>query len=303
MSQTPDTPNEPRPSPKTPFQFGLKHLMALPVVVAVFFGVGAWLGVWVSVQLLLISLCVAGFYFRVTRLVAGVVVALLLLLLVALLLPAFEHAGPAARRAACQNHLKQLGLALHNYHDVYGCFPPAIVYDEDGRPMHSWRVLILPYIEEQPLYDQYRFDEPWDGPNNRKLAGRSLSIFRCPETEDPKSTMTDYVAVIGPNTVWPEEGTTTLDDITDGSSNTILLVEVKNSGIHWMEPRDLHVRQMAPGINPAAGQGIASRHSGVANVLFADGSVHCLPDDFSEADLEAMRTPAGGEPVESALDY
>lgn len=75
----------------------------------------------------------------------------------------------AARRVSCLNNLRHIELALHNYHNAHGCFPPAYIVDESGRPMHSWRVL-LPYLEQEALYDQYDFSEPWDGPNNRKLA-------------------------------------------------------------------------------------------------------------------------------------
>src|SRR5262249_42952585 len=78
--------------------------------------------------------------------------------------------GTVARRSQCKNNLKQIGLAMFNYHDAYGCFPPAYIADADGRPMHSWRVLLLPFLDEAARYRKYRFDEPWDGPNNSELA-------------------------------------------------------------------------------------------------------------------------------------
>jgi prepilin-type processing-associated H-X9-DG protein len=144
--------------------------------------------------------------------------------------------------------------------------------------MHSWRVLILPFLEQKPLYDQYRFDEPWDGPNNRQLADKIVRIYSC-DTDHPKpSTETSYVAIVGPDTCWPGDQPRKLNEITDGSSNTILVAEIHNSGIHWMEPRDLHVLQMAPTISPTAGQGISSDHPHGANVVYADGSTRWLPD-------------------------
>lgn len=174
--------------------------------------------------------------------------------------------------------LRQIGISLHNYHDDYGCFPPACMADKNGRPMHSWRVLLLPYMEERALYDKYRFDEPWDGPNNRKLAGQIVQAYSgAADHAGPKDTETDYVAVVGPGTMWPGEKSIALGDIADGAGNVIAVVEVRNSGIHWMEPRDLHVLQMAPTINAPHGQGLSSEHSG-ANVATADGRVRLLPD-------------------------
>jgi prepilin-type processing-associated H-X9-DG protein len=198
----------------------------------------------------------------------------------------------------CRNNLKQIIIALYDYHDAYGSFPPAYIADKNGRPMHSWRVLILPFLEQKPLYDLYDLNEPWDGPNNRKLADVCVSIFNCPADNEEPSTMTSYLAVVGPNTAWPGSQPTCIMDFTDGTSNTLLLVEVANSGIHWMEPRDLHVLQMAPTVNPAAGQGVSSLHPGGANAAFADGSVRFLPDNTSPEQLRAMLTRSGGESVE-----
>src|SRR5262245_52749889 len=104
----------------------------------------------------------------------------ILALVAALLLPAPRQAREAARRMQCSNHLKEIGLALQNYHDVYQSFPPAYVANGEGRPMHSWRVLILPYLGHKALYDQYHFDEPWDGPNNSQLHKEKVSVFCCP---------------------------------------------------------------------------------------------------------------------------
>ena len=113
------------------------------------------------------------------------VVIAIIAILVALLLPAVQQAREAARRTQCKNNLKQIGIALHSYHDVYKTFPPAYIPDEDGKPMHSWRVLILPFIEQQALYEQYDFNEPWDGPNNSQLANVVISVYQCPSSPNP----------------------------------------------------------------------------------------------------------------------
>src|SRR4051812_9073955 len=98
----------------------------------------------------------------------GCVAALALGLAIAFFFSLSPSTGPreASKRTQCKNNLKEIALALHNYHEAYGCFPPAYIADKDGRPMHSWRVLILPYLDEKPLYLKYRFDEPWNGPHN-----------------------------------------------------------------------------------------------------------------------------------------
>jgi len=142
------------------------------------------------------------------------------------------------------NHMRQLGLALFCYHEKWGAYPPAYVADENGKPMHSWRVLILPHIEQQALYKAYDFSEPWDGPNNRKLAGNIPPIYRCP-SQHGRGNLTDtsYLAIVGPNTMWPGTAARKSEDVLDGEACTLLLVEAAESGIHWMEPQDLTVEE------------------------------------------------------------
>jgi prepilin-type processing-associated H-X9-DG protein len=215
------------------------------------------------------------------------------------LLPVQRGSRPASRRSQCKNNLKQIGLALHNYHETFGSFPPAFIADASGRPMHSWRVLLLPFLDQAPLYNQYRFDEPWDGPHNRKLGDTILQAYSCPSDDHGgtggTSAMTSYVAVVGPETMWPDRGAVAIRDVSDGTLNTLLVVEVANSGIPWIEPRDLHVVQMAPTINAKSGQGISSRHATGANVLIADGSVRFVPENLSAAELFAWLTAHAGD--------
>jgi prepilin-type processing-associated H-X9-DG protein len=211
-----------------------------------------------------------------------------------------NHRRGGAKRSQCKNNLKQIGLALHNYHDRYGCFPPAFIADGKGRPMHSWRVLLLPYLDQGPLYNLYRFDEPWDGPNNRKLADRSVEVYHCPEglkKTSPASEWTSYVAVVGPNTAWPDSSSRALADFQDPTSETLLVVELADSGIHWMDPRDLHVVQMSPLISSQAGQGISSKHNGGAQAVLADGSVRFFSQNLSGEAIHGLLTVNGGETI------
>ena len=293
MTDFPETPPDATQPP--PFQFSLRTLLLVTLGVAVLCGI--WTGLPVPLAMLAtgFGLVAIGLCFRATRDVA-IPLGLALLFLMCLV-PVRSGTGRAAPRAICANNLKQIALALHNYHTVYGCFPPAYVADEQGRPMHSWRVLILPFLEREPLYEKYDFSEPWDGPNNSKLAGQIPSVFTCPSDarRSKVSTYTNYVAVVGPETAWPGAQPVKIPDILDGTSRTILVVEVAGPGVQWMEPRDLDFTQMLHIVNPKSGAGISSEHAGGANVALVDGSVYFLDEQLPPEKLRALLTRAGGE--------
>ncbi len=194
----------------------------------------------------------------------------------------------------CMINLKQISLALLNYEQANGCFPPAYIADKNGKPMHSWRVLILPYLGRADLYNAYDFTEPWDGARNKKVLSARPLLYTCPidpSAYAPGSTQTNYVAVVGRNAAWPGEKSRKLGpvDFPGGVSNTIMVVEVANSGIPWMEPRDLSLDALAaagaksPTLAVSSHHGhsedfffIYDRRSG-ANVAMADGHVAYLP--------------------------
>jgi prepilin-type processing-associated H-X9-DG protein len=163
--------------------------------------------------------------------------------------------------------------------------------------MHSWRVLILPYLGRMDVYDAYDFDEPWNGPNNRKLANITISAFDCPADIRASSTITNCLAVVGPDTAWPGSESTSLADFAYERGNILHVVEVSYPGIHWMEPRDLQVSQMAPTVNSTAGRGISSAHPGGAHAAFVDGSVRFVPENTSAEELRAMLNRSGGGSV------
>lgn len=224
----------------------------------------------------------------------------LLLLSMVLLLPSVGSRS-ASGRSRCVNNLKQIGIALMMYHDQHKSYPPAVVNDEHGVPMHSWRAILLPYFEDeglQKLGKQYRFEEPWNGPNNRKLLQKAPAIFRCPNDSNSQGEAS-YLAVIGGETMWPGTKPMRIREIDDGIHKTIAVVECSDSGINWLEPRDLTFNDGAAGINKLTGRpGIRSFHTGGANTLFADGSVHFLYDDIKPDILRGLLTPAGGENAE-----
>lgn len=194
--------------------------------------------------------------------------------------------GPAPPRLQCSNNLMQIGLAINAYRQKYGTLPPAFVADAHGKPLYSWRVLISPELDHKDIYDAFHLDEPWNGPHNSTISQLHWDVWQCP-FDNVVLSQTSYLAVVGPNTAWPGPRGRKLAEFKD-PSKTILVVEVANSGINWAEPRDLYVGQMAAGVNPKAGQGISSAHSGGANALFADGHVEFIPDGIDPKRLAEM---------------
>lgn len=215
-------------------------------------------------------------------------------LLAALLLPAIQNARMSARRLTCSNNLKQILLALHNYHDVWGSLPPAYTLDEKGNRMHSWRALILPYLDAN-LAAQYRYDEPWNGPNNSRLAKSCPAVFLCPEDTSAGPGETSYFVIVGPNTMFPGAQSISFRQVTDGTANTLAVVETSGQRINWLEPRDLDMASLP--LNSVDGGVLGGIHSQGVNVALGDGSVHFLPVDVSSDQLRGMSTRDGGEPV------
>ena len=220
----------------------------------------------------------------------------------------------AALSSSCRNNLKQIGIALHNYHDAHGCFPPACVVDAKDRPLYSWRVLLLPYLGEQSLYSQLHLDEPWDSPHNQGIVAQYPvpNLFQCVETrltENCARHVTHYVAVTGPGTAWPGKESTRIEDFRDGTSKTVMVVEIKGSDIHWMEPRDMTLEE-ALSETAGATRVPSSYHSTgrvyfwlrsypfVGQMMLADGSVTYAWDPVSAANLRTLLTIDGNDSVD-----
>ncbi|GAB4127516.1 DUF1559 domain-containing protein [Thermopirellula anaerolimosa] len=211
--------------------------------------------------------------------------------LVALLLPAVQAAREAARRTQCSNHLKQIGLAMHNYHDEFKCFPPVLV-DDAAAP--SWRTMLLPYMDQSALYESYDLNQPWDAPANALVANTVVPEYNCPSVGGP-SPRTNYIRVVGPNTIAEPGEIVSMRTITDGTSNTILCVEWPESEIPWAEPRDITVEEFLTWFSrPEHRRG----HPGGINVLWADGSVLFLPYSTPMETVRSMLTRNGGEIVD-----
>lgn len=204
--------------------------------------------------------------------------------------------APMPASSQCQNNLKALAIAMHNYHDRYKSFPPAYVADEEGTPMHSWRILLLPFMGRLDLYEQYDFNEPWDGPNNSRLQTMIPTEYRCLDDVLGAVGETSYAMITGPGFLGDADNATRISDIKDGTSNTIMFVEAHGSGITWTEPRDLDGTTMSFLINTDQ-LGELQGHGTSVTAAFCDAAVHELPATTPPQDMRAMATIAGGEPV------
>lgn len=218
-------------------------------------------------------------------------------------LPQVNAEEKQRQRTMCAMNLRHIGLAMHSYHGRYKCFPPAYLADKDGRPMHSWRVLLLPFLAEEGLYAVYSFDEPWDSPRNLALANANMpDVFRCPASPRGDDSQTGYLMVVGPGTISDGAGVTKLSDIADGAAKTIMLVETTGSKVKWLEPRDLTAENLSFQVNDHTGKGIGSRHRSGANILFCDASVGYLENSTDPKRIKAMTTIAGGEGLNQPRD-
>lgn len=204
---------------------------------------------------------------------------------------AVGRAREAARRSDCKCQFCSLKLAMHNYHEVHGSFPPAYVEGPDGTPWHSWRTLLLPFVDQRAIYDAYRFDEPWNGPSNRALAATVQPTWlQCPSSPGRGVTpFSNYVVVAGAGTVFPGPNVTSLNEIANDEEVT-LIAEVEGLDIHWMEPRDLALDTMSFEINPTHGPGISSSHPGGAHVQAIQDGARFMTDDSPAAELRRRLT-------------
>jgi hypothetical protein len=179
---------------------------------------------------------------RWTRSIRVAAVVLGLLALVGLLVPAVKAARQAARCMSCQNNLKQIAIGVRTYHDHHGCYPLPCTRNEAGRPMHSWRVLVLPYLINNSI--EYDLNEPWNSPGNRKVFAAYEHLYRCPTAQSwpPYSGTTNYVAVVGRRAARRHMDASQKDlDSQQQKADTFLIVETANSEIPWKEPKDIYV--------------------------------------------------------------
>jgi hypothetical protein len=198
--------------------------------------------------------------------------------------------------------LKQIGLALRIYHDVNGKLPPAVVTGKDGQPLYSWRVLLLPYIEDDRLYKQFHLDEAWDGPNNKALLDKTPRCYE-PLGGNDAPGLTRYQILVGPGTAFERDGLT-WDDFPDGPANTILVVE-SGEAVPWSKPVDLAYAPDEP-LPPLGGLFTKPVHflcyevwrKQGFNACFGDGTTRFISSTTDEKTIRALITRNGDEKVD-----
>ena len=209
--------------------------------------------------------------------------------LVSLLLPAIQSARKAARLASSRNNIKQIGLAMHNYHAAYKHLPTDIKSD-DGTPLLSWRVALLPFLEQAALYDQFRLDEPWNSPHNSQLMARMPDFYRHPALH-PAPPVTIYQRPVGDGFVMDPSQTIAFRAIADGLSNTIMVIETKPEiAVPWTKPSDVT-------IDPDDPLSAVAESARGFSVLMCDGVVTDLGTDIDAALFLAYLTRAGNEVI------
>ncbi|QDT08964.1 DUF1559 domain-containing protein [Planctomycetes bacterium K23_9] len=246
-------------------------------------------------------------------LVELLVVIAIIGILVGLLLPAVQAAREAARRMSCQNNVRQIGLALHNYHATYRKLPPGGIEVRPEVPdghQFAWSAMVLPFMEETAVYQQIDFSYAFDAPENEAAAGRVIEPFLCPSTSrsSPLNSgrgATDYGGIYGERIAsrnFPPRGVMIHDrpirfrDITDGLSRTVMIAEDANfPDGQWINARNLFDQAFPINKAPPFENDIRSQHIGGAMVLFADGSVSFLTEQMDLQLLAAICTRNGNE--------
>lgn len=233
----------------------------------------------------------------VLRVVAVVVAVMACLSVLLFILDYHRRHDVAYRKTQSKNNLKQIGLASHNYHDQHGSFPIGGTFDEEGRALHSWQTRLLPFVDEQPLYERIDLHAAWNDPVNSVPFAQVREVYcnrSFPELSQPLNGFA-LSAYAGNSEVLRRNAGTALRDFRDGTSNTLLAGEVSEGFKPWGDPTN--VRNPADGVTGGPlGFGGPKRFP---YLLFADGSVKSFSKEVSADVLKALATPDGGEPIDN----
>lgn len=212
-------------------------------------------------------------------------------ILLALLLPSTRRARPAARRAQCMSNLRQIAIALLNYHEEYQALPPAFTVDDYGNPLHSWRTLILPYLDQKSLYESIDLSKPWDDPVNARACETSVWVFQCPSRDIPKHH-TNYLANAAAGGCFRLAESRPLSEITDDRAQTLMVVEVSSDrSVPWMSPYDAD-EQLVLSLAPES-----TGHQHGFHAAMCDGTMRYLSASLPAAQRRALISAAAGDKV------
>ena len=212
--------------------------------------------------------------------------------IIAYCVPMVRARFEAARRAQCANNLRQIALAMHNYHSANNSFPRSATMSQNGKPLLSWRVAILPYLGFQELYHKFNLDEPWDSAHNKALLKEMPPVYLCPNRYKPEPSTTSYEVIVGKDALFEPEEDIGVANVTDGTSNTFLIVESKKA-VPWTKPEDL---TFDPAAEPSL-CGAGSSHPGGFHAAMADGSVRFIKDAIDPKKFRSMITRDQGEVI------
>ncbi|MCA9043406.1 MAG: DUF1559 domain-containing protein [Planctomycetaceae bacterium] len=217
------------------------------------------------------------------------VILAIIAILVALMMPVGTTDRAPTRRTQCKLNLKQIGLALYNYTDAYGSLPPAYSVDGEGKPLHSWRTLILPFIDQTPLYNQLDLSKPWDDPENLAVFDTANAWnYGCPSANLGRN-MTTYMAIVGEGDCFHPTRGRKLSEIKDGLAETIMVVEVRpEDAVLWMEPRDTDAEFLR-----TLAENTKFSHEHGIHALLADGAVRFFSMEEPVENLAGMATIDG----------
>ena len=202
-----------------------------------------------------------------------------------------EKAQKAARQRS-KDSMQKLMEALHKYDQINDHFPPAAIYDKSGKPLLSWRVLLLPYLDQDDLFAQFHLDEPWDSKHNKPLLAKMPKQYAPPLPDKTKEkNATFYQVFTGKGTVFDGAEGISLTSITDGTSNTITLVEAAEA-VPWSKPVDLpyDAKKPLPKLGGLFDHGF--------HAALADGSVHWFKKDFDVRTMRLAITRNDGFPLD-----
>src|SRR5262245_18487914 len=191
-------------------------------------------------------------------------------------------------RGQITNNFKQITLAMHNYADVHGALPPPAIYSKDGKPLLSWRVAILPYIEEEAIYKQFKLDQPWDSPANLSLLPKMSRIYDDDSPTKRPPGMTTFRVFVGPGTPFEGPRGISFKEFPDGTSSTLLVVEAAEA-VPWTKPAELAYGPECA-LPPLGG-----RFPKLFIAGFGDASVRSIEQPVAEEHLRAAVTRNGAE--------
>jgi len=274
-------------------RFSIRKLLAIVAAIAIGFLPVAYFG-WQGI-VSAVFLVVAGILFVIGK--RGLAATLFVLFLLGYFLyPAVDGAREAILGTECQKNIRKLTLAICDYESEHGHIPPPYSIADDGTRLHSWRVLLLPYLGEQSLYDEIDKSRPWDDPVNIGFHDRMPDVYCCPAIKyhskwGSTGNTTAYIVVVGSETAWHVEGPPSLAQISnaDGTSKTIAIVESANHRVPWMSTSDPDLPTFIDNLD------FSRPHNGLLNCSVFDSSIRFLSDDLELGEISEMLTMDDGK--------